>query len=166
MHFYVSAPSIPLLHKKRVTLQCLNDFMLLKMNLQDIPKIKPASLHLRHFSCRPYHVTNTTAIFRVPLQGCGTTRGTKDRYITFSNAVENSLSPNKSRASFSQSAQVSHALELHFPFTCYYRQKYVITIQEGERHGARNHSGEKQRLEGEILSISPCYHGDTLNFIT
>lgn len=164
MHFDVSARSFPFLHKKRVTLKCLNDFMVLKMNLQDIPRIKPSSLHLRHFSCKPYHVTNTTALFRVPFQGCGTTRGIKDSFITLSNAVENSLSKNESRASVSSRALVSHALELQFPFTCYYRQKYIITIQEGERHGAGNNSGEKQRLEGEIMSISSCYHGDSLTY--
>lgn len=149
---------MPLLHKKRVTLQCLRNFMLLRMDLQDIPKIKPSSLHLRHSSCQPHHVTNTSALFRVPLEGCGTTRGTKDSHITFSNAVGNSLSLNESRAI--SRAIVSHSLELYFPFTCYYRQKYMITLQDGEGNGTGNHNGEKQRRKGELFSIMASYHGD------
>ncbi|XP_078342785.1 uncharacterized protein LOC144628542 isoform X2 [Oculina patagonica] len=128
--------------------------MVLKMNLEDIPSIKPSSLHLRHFSCKPYHVTNTTALFKVPFQGCGTTHVIKDSYIKFTNIVENSLSKNESRASVSPRALVSHALDLHFPFTCYYRQKYLITIQEGERPGTENNRGEKQRLEGHANQSS------------
>ena len=130
----------------RVTLQCLNDFMFLKIDLQEIPKIKPSSLHLRHLSCKPHHVTNTTAFFKVPFEGCGTTRGTNDRYIKFSNAVENSLSLNESRWVI-----VRHVPEFYFPFMCYYRPKYVITVQQGEEHGTRNDSGK--RAEGEKLSI-------------
>lgn len=132
--------------------------MLLKVDLQDIPKIKPSSLHLRHSSCQPHHVTNTSALFRVPLEGCGTTRGTKDSHITFSNAVGNSLSLNESRAI--SRAIVSHSLELYFPFTCYYRQKYMITLQDGEGNGTGNHNGEKQRRKGELFSIMASYHGD------
>ena len=133
--------------------------MLLKINLQDIPKIKPYSLHLRHFLCKPYHVTNTTAIFRVPFQGCGTTRETKDSYITFSNVVDNSLPMNESRAIVTPRAFVSHALDLSFPFTCYYRRKYMITMQEGDRHGTGNYNGDNQTLKGELSSITPCIHG-------
>lgn len=141
---FVSARSSQLLHKKRVTLRCLNDFMLLQIDLQEIPKIKPSSLHLRHLSCKPHHVTNTTALFKVPLEGCGTTRGTNDRYIKFTNAVENSLSLNESRWVI-----VRHVPEFHFPFMCYYRPKYIITVQEGEGHGTGNDSGEQEKLKGE-----------------
>ena len=122
--------------------------MLLKIDLQEIPKIKPSSLHLRHLSCRPHHVTNTTALFEVPFEGCGTTQGTKDRYIEFSNAVENSLSLNESRW-----MMVRHVPEFHFPFMCYYRPKYLITVQEGEGHGTGNDSGKQPKVEGETFSI-------------
>ena len=117
--------------------------MLLKIELQEIPKIKPSSLHLRHPSCKPQHVTNTTALFKVPFEGCGTVRGTNDRYIKFSNEVENSLSLNESRWLI-----VRHVPEFHFPFICYYRPKYVISMQEGERRGKGNDSEEQQKLEG------------------
>ena len=142
-----SARSFLQLHKNRVTLQCLNDFMLLKIGLQEIPKIKPSSLHLRHLSCKPYHVTNTTAFFKVPFEGCGTIRGTNDRYIKFSNEVQNSLSLNESHWVI-----VRHVSEFHLPFMCYYRPKYVISMQEGERRKKGNDSGEHQELEGDKYS--------------
>lgn len=139
-----TARSFLLLHKNRVTLQCLSDFMLLKIDLHEIPEIKPSSLHLRHLSCKPQHVTNTTALFKVPFEGCGTIRRTNDTYIKFSNEVENSLSAlNESRRVI-----VRRVPEFHFPFMCYYRPKYVISIQEGERREKGNDSGEQPRLEG------------------
>ena len=118
--------------------------MLLKLDLQEIPKIKPSSLHLRELSCKPHHVTNTTALFQVPFEGCGTTRGTYERYIKFSNAVENSLSLNESRWVI-----VRHVPEFHFPFMCYYRPKYVITVQEGEGYGTGNDTKKRPKVEGE-----------------
>ena len=120
--------------------------MLLKLDLQEIPKIKPSSLHLRQLSCKPHHVTNTTALFQVPFEGCGTSRGTYERYIKFSNAVENSLSLNESRWI------VRHVPEFHFPFMCYYRPKYVITVQEGKGYGTGNDTKKRQKAEGEKLS--------------
>ena len=123
--------------------------MLLKIDLQEIPEIKPSSLHLRHLSCKPQHVTNTTALFKVPFEGCGTIRRTNDTYIKFSNEVENSLSAlNESRWVI-----VRRVPEFHFPFMCYYRPKYVISIQEGERREEENNSGEQQKLEGDKYSI-------------
>ena len=121
--------------------------MLLKIDLQEIPKIKPSSLHLRHLSCKLQHVTNTTALFKVPFEGCGTVRGTNDRYIKFANEVENSLSLNESRWVI-----VRHVPEFHFPFMCYYRPKYVISMHEGERREKGNDSGEHQKLEGDKYS--------------
>ena len=129
-------------------MQCLSDFMLLKIDLQEIPEIKPSSLHLRHLSCKPHHVTNTTALFKVPFEGCGTIRGTNDTYIKFSNEVENSLSTlNESRWMI-----VRRVPEFHFPFMCYYRPKYVISIQEGERRDKGNDNEEQQKLEGDKCS--------------
>lgn len=153
LNLNVSVHPLPLLHKKRVTLQCLNDVMLLAMDLQDIPAIKPSSLHLQLLACQPHHVTETSALFRVPFQGCGTTRGTTrrktrgyiDNFITYSNVVENSLPLNNS------SVIVSHTPKLHYPFSCYYRQKYVITIQEGNENRTGNQQGLKQQREGEMF---------------
>ena len=117
------------------------------MDLQDIPQIKPSSLHLRHMSCQPHHVTGRTAVFKVPFQGCGTTRGTThgrlENYITFSNVVENSLPLNNSRMI------VSHTPKLYYPFSCYYRQKYVITLKEGTENRTGDHKGVKRRREGK-----------------
>ena len=127
--------------------------MLLAMDLQDIPQITPSSLHLRHTSCQPHHMTERSAVFRVPLQGCGTTRGTThgrlENYIMFSNVVENSLPLNNSRP------MVTHAPKLYYPFSCYYRQKYVITITEGDDNRTGNHKGVKQRRQGkEVILVS------------
>jgi len=145
--------------------------MLLAMDLQDIPAIKPSSLHLQLFACQPHHVTETSALFRVPFQGCGTTRGTTrrktrghiDNYITYSNVVENSLPLNNS------SVIVSHTPKLHYPFSCYYRQKYVITIQEGNENRTGNQQGLKQQREGPESrlprnELSSC--GQTNSYIT
>ena len=139
--------------------------MLLSMDLQDIPQIKPSSLHLRHTSCQPHHVTQRRAIFRVPFQGCGTTRGTThgrlENYITFFNVVENSLPLNNSRMI------VSHTPKLYYPFSCHYRQKYVITLKEGTENRTGDHKGVKQRHEGKNHSDNsqscPQGHRDIQN---
>ena len=100
--------------------------MLLDIDLQDIPGLKPASLHLRHFSCKPYQVLDTRAIFRVPFQGCGTTRESNSDYIIYENVVNNSKQPNATRV------LIRHAQELRYPFSCRYRQKYFLILQEGQ----------------------------------
>lgn len=125
-------------------MRCLADTMLLELDLRDIPQIKPSSLHLRYFSCQPDNVTETSAIFRVPFQGCGTTRGTTrgniTSYIAFSNIVENSLQRNVSQL------MVSRTPKFQYPFVCYYRQKYVLTINERETP-----AGNKETKKGRKL---------------
>lgn len=112
--------------EKRISLQCLHNYMLLDMDLQDIPGLEPASLHLRHFSCKPFQVLDTRAIFRVPFQGCGTTRESNSDYIVYENVVDNSKESNASRV------LIRHAQELRYPFSCRYRQKYFLILQEGQ----------------------------------
>lgn len=112
--------------EKRISLQCLHNYMLLDMDLQDIPGLEPASLHLRHFSCKPYQVLDTRAIFRVPFQGCGTTRESNSDYIVYENVVDNSKESNTTRV------LIRHAQELRYPFSCRYRQKYFLILQEGQ----------------------------------
>ncbi|KAM7438448.1 Zona pellucida (ZP) domain [Porites harrisoni] len=112
--------------EKRISLQCLHNYMLLDMDLQDIPGLEPASLHLRHFSCKPYQVLDTRAIFRVPFQGCGTTRESNSDYIVYENVVDNSKESNATRV------LIRHAQELRYPFSCRYRQKYFLILQEGQ----------------------------------
>ena len=151
MYDSFSAHSIPTLLQERVTLKCLNNVMLLEMDLQDIPTIKTSSLHLRHFSCRPHRVTKNIAFFRVPLQDCGTTRtitrGSGNSYITYSNVVENSSAMNISRV------VVTHAPKLEYPFVCYYRQKYFLTLQQSKENSTRDDTGEKQP-KGEISFLT------------
>ena len=122
--FLISGKSLPTLDDNRITLQCLENYMLLKMDLQDLPIIEPTSLHLRHFSCRP-QVINTSALFRVPFRGCGTTLGIELDHIVYQNVVDNSQKMNGSRMA------VRHAPELYYPFVCRYRQKYIVTLKEG-----------------------------------
>ena len=144
---------MPTLGDNRIRLQCLQDFMLLEMDLQDIPKIEPTSLHLRHFSCRP-QVTNTRALFRVPFQGCGTTLGTELNHIVYQNVVDNSQQSNGSRV------QVRHAPELHYPFACRYRQKYIVTLKEGQGSEQGSTNGQvngNQTREGNLILIVHLY---------
>ncbi|XP_027039537.1 uncharacterized protein LOC113667869 [Pocillopora damicornis] len=141
------SPSLP---KEKIQLQCLHNFIFLKIDLDDIPNIKPSSLRLRQLSCEPYYVANSSAFFRVPFRGCGTTRGTKGNYISFSNTVENSA-----RSLNESHVVVSNGLKLHVPFTCYYRSKYTITVQETEGAETRNHSTQKQKSEGHATRSSP-----------
>ena len=143
-----SANSVQTSHRRIVSLKCLNNFMLLEMDLRDIPSIKPTSLHLRHYSCKPHHVLNKVVLFRVPFQGCGTSSGTTresgNSYITFSNVVENSLPFNKSVVT------VSYEPKFYYPFSCYYRQRYVINLQQGKENGTRGPEGAKPMQKGEI----------------
>ncbi|XP_022801553.1 uncharacterized protein LOC111339220 [Stylophora pistillata] len=142
-----SPPSLP---KERIQLQCLHNFIFLKIDLGDIPNIEPSTLRLRRLSCKPYSVANGSAFFRVPFRGCGTTRGTRGHHISFSNAVENSArSLNESHVG------VSQGLKLHVPFTCYYRSKYTITVQEAKGNITRNHSARKQKIEGHATRSRP-----------
>lgn len=133
-----SSKSLPTLDDNRITLQCLENFMLLEMDLQDLPKIKPTSLHLRHFSCKP-QVTNTRALFRVPFQGCGTTLGVELDHIVYQNVVDNSQQLNGSRIA------VRHAPELYYPFVCRYRQKYIVTLKEGQKSDQGSKAGQENR---------------------
>ena len=121
--------------------------MLLDMDLQDIPKLEPTSLHLRHFSCRP-QVTNTRAIFQVPFQGCGTTLETEVNHIVYENVVDNSQQTNGSRVG------VRHAPELYYPFACRYRQKYIITLKEGQKENQENRNSQEkgnQTRKGNVM---------------
>ena len=147
--FLFSVRSVRTLNGKRIVLRCLAKFMLLELDLRDIPTIQPASLHLKHHSCKPHEVATTKAIFRVPFQGCGTTRGTIENYITFSNVVENSRVENDSSSMLD-----SIAPDLHVPFSCRYRRKYKVVIKEGQQREDRdknepakrkNHSTGKKR---------------------
>lgn len=133
-----SSKSLPTLDNNRITLQCLENYMLLKMDLQDLPKIEPTSLHLRHFSCRP-QVINTSALFRVPFRGCGTTLGIELDHIVYQNVVDNSQEMNGSRMA------VRHAPELYYPFVCRYRQKYIVTLKEGRGTDQNNKTGRENR---------------------
>ena len=130
--------SSPILSDHRISLQCQHDCMLLELDLQDIPKLKPTSLHLRQFSCRPHKVTNTRAIFRVPFQGCGTTRGTDSNHIVYQNVVGNSQEFNETRV------VVRHVPELYYPFACRYRQKYTLTLKDGEMKEQTKESGHRK----------------------
>lgn len=134
-----ASKSSPMLSDDRISLQCLKDFMLLELDLQDIPKLKPTSLHLREFSCRPHEVRDTKAIFRVPFDGCGTTQGTFSNHIVFQNAVDNSQEINRTRVA------VRHVPELHYPFSCRYRQKYTLTLREGETREETNEDDNSTR---------------------
>lgn len=124
--------------------------MLLQMDLQDIPQIKSTTLHLRHVKCKPQHVTETSVIFRVPFHGCGTVRGATlenvTRYITYSNQVKNT--PLKLNSS---GIRVSYVAKLHYPFSCYYRQKYVVAIQQ--RTNDHEGSHVNQGIEGWLTQI-------------
>lgn len=133
-----SSKSLPTLDDNRITLQCLENYMLLKMDLQDLPIIEPTSLHLRHFSCRP-QVINTSALFRVPFRGCGTTLGIELDHIVYQNVVDNSQKMNGSRMA------VRHAPELHYPFVCRYRQKYIVTLKEGRGTDQNSKTGRENR---------------------
>ncbi|KAK2555687.1 hypothetical protein P5673_022718 [Acropora cervicornis] len=137
--FAYQGKSSPMLSDDRISLQCLKDFMLLELDLQDIPKLKPTSLHLREFSCRPHEVRDTKAIFRVPFDGCGTTQGTFSDHIVFQNAVDNSQEINRTRVA------VRHVPELHYPFSCRYRQKYTLTLREGETREETNEDDNSNR---------------------
>lgn len=156
MTFLHATKSSPILSEHRISLQCLNHFMLLELDLQDIPKVTPTSLHLRHSSCRPHEIRKTKAIFRVPFQGCGTTQGTASDHIVFQNAVDNSQENNRTRLS------VRHVPQLHYPFACRYRQKYILTLREGEtkeeRHveedGRKGNSTRKEITKESIQSSS------------
>ena len=128
---------MPTLGEDRISLQCLQDYMLLDMDLQDIPKLEPNTLHLRHFSCKP-QVTNTRAIFQVPFQGCGTTLATEQNHIVYKNVVDNSQQVNGSRVA------VRHAPELHYPFACRYRLKYIVTLQEGQQGNQGKDNGQEK----------------------
>lgn len=139
---FFAGKSSPMLSDDRISLQCLKDFMLLELDLQDIPKLKPTSLHLREFSCRPHEVRDTKAIFRVPFDGCGTTQGTFSNHIVFQNVVDNSQEINRTRVA------VRHVPELHYPFSCRYRQKYTLTLREGETREETNEDDNSTR-EGE-----------------
>lgn len=130
--------SLPTLDDNRITLQCLENYMLLKMDLQDLPIIEPTSLHLRHFSCRP-QVINTSALFRVPFRGCGTTLGIELDHIVYQNVVDNSQKMNGSRMA------VRHAPELYYPFVCRYRQKYIVTLKEGRGTDQNSKTGRENR---------------------
>lgn len=133
-----SSKSLPTLDDNRITLQCLENYMLLKMDLQDLPIIEPTSLHLRHFSCRP-QVINTSALFRVPFRGCGTTLGIELNHIVYQNVVDNSQKMNGSRMA------VRHAPELYYPFVCRYRQKYIVTLKEGRGTDQNSKTGRENR---------------------
>lgn len=133
-----SSKSLPTLDDNRITLQCLENYMFLKMDLQDLPIIEPTSLHLRHFSCRP-QVINTSALFRVPFRGCGTTLGIELDHIVYQNVVDNSQKMNGSRMA------VRHAPELYYPFVCRYRQKYIVTLKEGRGTDQNSKTGRENR---------------------
>lgn len=141
-----ASQSSPIISDQRFSLQCLQNFMLLEMDLKDIPKLEPSSLHLRHFSCRPDQVMDTRAIFRVPFQGCGTTQGTESDYIVFKNVVDNTQEFNATRVS------VRHAPELRYSFACRYRQKYFLTLQEGEtgEHTNKNEQGKESSTKEDV----------------
>ena len=137
--------------EKRISLQCLHNYMLLDMDLQDIPGLEPASLHLRHFSCKPYQVLDTRAIFRVPFQGCGTTRESNSDYIVYENVVDNSKESNATRV------LIRHAQELRYPFSCRYRQKYFLILQEGQ--SGKRRENEIDRGNGNSTKEKgKCYY--------
>lgn len=146
----IAEQTVPFLRKERVHLRCLHDGMLLQMDLQDIPQIKSTTLHLRHVKCKPQHVTETSVIFRVPFHGCGTVRGATlenmTRYITYSNQVKNT--PLKLNSS---GIRVSYVAKLHYPFSCYYRQKYVVAIQQ--RTNDHEGSHVNQGIEGPSKTL-------------
>ena len=156
--FSVLSPS-PSLPKEKIQLQCLHNFIFLKIDLDDIPNIKPSSLRLRQLSCEPYYVANSSAFFRVPFRGCGTTRGTQGNYISFSNTVENSA-----RSLNESHVVVSNGLKLHVPFTCYYRSKYTITVQETEGAETRNRSARKQKSEGKAQEHNELRMTDLISY--
>lgn len=159
-----SSKSLPTLDDNRITLQCLENYMLLKMDLQDLPIIEPTSLHLRHFSCRP-QVINTSALFRVPFRGCGTTLGIELNHIVYQNVVDNSQKMNGSRMA------VRHAPELYYPFVCRYRQKYIVTLKEGRGTDQNSKTGRENRnqttedipkvVSNSSSSTSPWMHNVT-----
>ena len=130
-------------------MRCRHDGMLLEMDLQDIPQIKLTTLHLRHAKCKPHHVTETSAIFRVPFHGCGKVRGTTlgnvTSYITYSNEVKNTPLN-------TSGIEISYVAKLHYPFSCYYRQRYVVAIQQRETK-TNDHEGShvNQRCEGLFI---------------
>lgn len=127
--------------------------MLLEMDLQDIPKLEPTSLHLRHFSCKP-QVTNTRAIFQVPFRGCGTTLATELNHIVYKNVVDNSQQVNGSRVA------VRHAPELYYPFACRYRQKYIVTLKEGQKDNQGNKNSQEKgngTREGNEMFLNPFH---------
>lgn len=157
-----SSKSLPTLDDNRITLQCLENYMLLKMDLQDLPIIEPTSLHLRHFSCRP-QVINTSALFRVPFRGCGTTLGIELDHIVYQNVVDNSQKMNGSRMA------VRHAPELYYPFVCRYRQKYIVTLKEG-RGTDQNSKTENRNQTTEdipkVVSNSSSYTSPWMHNVT
>ena len=132
--------------------------MLLEMDLQDIPTLKPSSLHLRHFSCKPYRVNDTRAVFRVPFQECGTTQGTEKGYLLYHNVVENALQSNSSRVAISKEPK------LYFPFTCRYRDKYIVTLSGSQGVGEKNREQENGKMSG-VKDVNEKKQGKSRSYI-
>lgn len=59
---------------------------------------------------------------------------------------------------------VSNGLKLHVPFTCYYRSKYTITVQETEGAETRNHSARKQKSEGKAQEQNELRMTDLISY--
>ena len=62
----------------------------------------------------------------------------EQNHIVYKNVVDNSQQVNGSRVS------VRHAPELHYPFACRYRQKYIITLREGQKGNQENDNGQEK----------------------
>ena len=73
-------------------------------------------------------------------------------HIVYENVVDNSPQINGSRVG------VRHAPELYYPFACRYRQKYIITLKEGQKENQGNDNGQEKgnrTRQGNVVSLNP-----------
>lgn len=108
-----------------ITLSCHSSHMSVDVDMRYFTSsIDPHSLHLQDRHCRPYSYDKTRASFRVPLQGCGTSRLIHDHLLIFSNAVRNSEG--------NSTNEISRVPQIRLPFGCHYQNRYSFVLHGGE----------------------------------
>ncbi|KXJ20831.1 CUB and zona pellucida-like domain-containing protein 1 [Exaiptasia diaphana] len=107
-----------------ITLSCHSSHMAVDVDMRYFTSsIDPHSLHLQDRHCRPHSFDKTKASFRVPLQGCGTSRLRHDHLLIFSNAVRNSDG--------NITNEVSRVPQIRLPFGCRYQNRYSFVLRGG-----------------------------------
>jgi hypothetical protein len=140
--------------------ECSKDYMLVTVSLERFESqdsLAPGSLHLEDNSCTPYFINETIAIFRAPLQGCGTYHNSTKDVITYWNAINGNTEETGNHL-------ITRKYNIQLGFDCSYAKRKTLSVvsyspRQKVVYSASGNCGDKRLRMGAYQNVFLEFEG-------